>query len=259
MIEKGKSGVKLLFVGESWIKHTIHMKGMDHFVSVEYEEGAGVFLRCLAEKGFDVTYIRAHEVSEKFPRSLEQLQQYDAVALSDIGSNSFLLTNETFLRSEISVNRLQLIVDFVRSGGGLVKIGGYMSFTGIDGRARYGMSPLAEVIPVQMLSHDDRIEIPQGVAPEVLETRHPAIGEVPAKWPRMLGYNKTSAKAGSTVIARINGDPLLVVKAEGKGRALAFMSDVAPHWAPPEFMKWPHYAALWTSMVGWAAGASSAR
>ena len=254
MIEKKASGAQVLFVGESWIKHTIHMKGMDHFISIEYEEGAGVFLKCLADKGFDVTYIRAHEVSGKFPTTLAALQEYKAVILSDIGSNSFLLTNETFLRSEISVNRLQLIVDFVRSGGGLVKIGGYMSFSGIDGRARFGMSPLAAIIPVQMLDHDDRIEIPEGRAPEILAPRHPAIGDVPSKWPVLLGYNKTSAKAGSTVIARMGDDPLLVVKEEGKGRALAFMSDVAPHWAPPEFMKWPHYGALWTSMVGWAAG-----
>jgi uncharacterized membrane protein len=246
------NGTKILFVGESWIKHTIHMKGFDHFTSVEYEEGAGVFLKCLAEGGFDVTYVRAHEVSEKFPTSLEQLQKYDAVVLSDIGSNSFLLGNETFLKSQITVNRLQLIVDFVRRGGGLVKIGGYMSFSGIDGRARYGMTPLASILPVEMLAHDDRIEVPQGIEPEVI-AGHAATGDIPSKWPVLLGYNKTTAKAGSIVIARIGDDPLLVVNEEGRGRVLAFMSDVAPHWAPPEFMRWPHYSSLWTSMVGWAA------
>jgi uncharacterized membrane protein len=246
------TGTKILFVGESWIKHTIHMKGFDHFISVEYGEGADVFLKCLAQDGFDVTYVRSHEVSEKFPTSLEELQQYDAVALSDIGSNSFLLGNETFLRSRIMPNRLQLIVDFVRQGGGLVKIGGYMSFTGIDGRARYGMSPLASILPVEMLAHDDRVEVPEGMEPEVI-AGHAAIGDIPSKWPALLGYNKTIAKAGSTVIARIGNDPLLVVKEEGRGRVLAFMSDVAPHWAPPEFVGWSHYGILWTSMVGWAA------
>jgi uncharacterized membrane protein len=252
-MKAGKAtGTKILFVGESWIKHTTHMKGFDHFTSIEYEEGAGVFLKCLAEEGFDVTYIRAHEISDKFPISLEQLQKYDAVALSDIGSNSFLLSNETFLKSQITVNRLQLIVDFVRRGGGLVKIGGYMSFSGIEGRARYGMSPLAAILPVEMLPHDDRVEVPEGIEPEVI-AGHAATGDVPPRWPALLGYNKTTAKAGSTVIARVGGDPLLVVHEEGGGRVLAFMSDVAPHWAPPEFMRWPYYGALWTSMVGWAA------
>jgi uncharacterized membrane protein len=258
MSEHRHAAAKVLFVGESWIKHTIHMKGMDYFTSVEYEEGAGVFLKCLREKGFEVTYVRAHEVSSKFPTSLEQLRNFDAVILSDIGSNSFLLTDETFLRSEISVNRLQLIVEFVRQGGGLVKIGGYLSFSGIDGRARYGMSPLAAILPVEMLPYDDRIEVPEGITPEIIDARHPSLGATPAKWPALLGYNKTSAKSGSTIVARVGNDPLLVVKQEGTGRVVAFMSDVAPHWAPPGFMNWPYYNTLWSSLVGYAAGHSNA-
>jgi uncharacterized membrane protein len=253
MTEAATPRARVLVVGESWIKHTIHMKGFDHFTSVEYEEGAGVFLRCLADAGFDVTYVRAHEISQRFPTTAEELAAYDAVVLSDIGSNSFLLTDETFLRSQVSVNRLQLVVDFVRAGGGLVKIGGYMSFTGIDARARFGMSPLADVLPVTMLDHDDRIEVPQGVVPKVV-SGHAATGAAPAEWPILLGYNRTFAKPGATVIARVGADPLLVVGEEGKGRVLAFTSDVAPHWAPPEFMRWEHYAELWTSMVGWTAG-----
>lgn len=252
------TGSKILFVGESWIKHTIHMKGFDHFISVEYEEGAGVFLKCMADAGFDVTYIRAHEISDKFPTSLQALRYYEAVVLSDIGSNSFLLTNETFSKSKVSVNRLQLIVDYVRGGGGLVKIGGYMSFSGIDGRARYGMSPLAQILPVDIFPYDDRIEIPEGLEPKVV-VEHDATRNVPSQWPVLLGYNKTVAKANSLVIATIGSDPLLVIKDEDKGRVLAFMSDVAPHWAPPEFMNWPHYGAFWTSLVGWAAGCPDAR
>jgi uncharacterized membrane protein len=35
----------------------------------------------------------------------------------------------------------------------------------------------------------------------------------------------------------------------------SIFSDVAPHWAPPEFMSWPHYPKLWSSIVRrWAAG-----
>lgn len=244
---------RVLFVGESWIKHTTHIKGFDHFVSVEYEEGAGFFLECLNDAGFEITYVRAHEISNVFPASAEELAKYDVVVLSDIGSNSFLLTNETFLRSKIGVNRLELVADFVRNGGGLVKIGGYMSFTGIDARARYGMSPLAAVLPVQMLPFDDRIELPEGVIPEVVRAGHAAIGDTPAAWPKLLGYNRTVAKPGATVIAKVGDDPLVVVDTVGRGRVLVFTSDVAPHWAPPEFMQWRHYPELWTSMVGWAA------
>jgi len=243
----------ILFVGESWIKHITHMKGFDQFTSVEYEEGASVFLACLNAAGFDVTYIRAHEISVKFPTNLAELQKFDVVVLSDIGSNSFLLTDDTFLRSKITPNRLQLVADFVAAGGGLVKVGGYMSFTGIDARARYGMSPLAPVLPVELLPYDDRIEAPEGISPEVHMPDHPAIGAAAAPWPMLLGYNKTIAKPGSEIIATVGPDPLVVTGTHGRGRVVAFTSDLAPHWAPPGFLKWDGYTRLWTSLMNWAA------
>ncbi len=246
------SGAKILFVGESWVKHTTHIKGFDQFTSVEYEEGAGVFLGCLERDGFQTEYVRAHEISQRFPAIAADLAAYDAVVLSDIGSNSFLLTDETFLRSEIGVNRLQLVADFVAAGGGLVMVGGYMSFTGIDARARYGMSPLAAVLPVELLPYDDRIEAPQGLSPELVARQHPAIGDTPPDWPVLLGYNRTTAKPGSTVIATVGGDPLLAVGAHGQGRVAVFTSDLAPHWAPPVFLKWDGYPVLWTALLGWA-------
>lgn len=244
---------RVLVVGESWIKHTVHMKGFDQFHSTEYEEGAGPFLDSLAQAGFDVTYIRAHEISGRFPTTRAELDNFDVVVLSDVGANSFLLTDEVFLRSEVSVNRLVLLRDYVREGGGLVMVGGYMSFSGIDGRARYGMSPIADVLPVTMLNHDDRIEVPEGVVPVVELADHDVLGDTPANWPTLLGYNRLIAKPDSTVIARHGEDPLLVVGRAGAGHTAAFASDFAPHWAPPQFVRWPHYAQLWTSIVGWAA------
>ncbi len=252
------SGAKILFVGESWVKHTTHIKGFDQFTSVEYEEGASVFLACLDRGGFQTDYVRAHEISKKFPAAAGALAGYDTIVLSDIGSNSFLLTDDTFLRSQVTANRLQLVADFVAAGGGLVKVGGYMSFTGIDARARYGMSPLAAVLPVELLPYDDRIEAPQGITPELLAADHPAIGATPAAWPILLGYNRTIAKPAATTIAAVGGDPLLVVGTHGKGRVAAFTSDLAPHWAPPAFLNWEGYPTLWTSLLSWTSARDAA-
>lgn len=251
------SSLEVLVAGESWIKHTIHMKGFDQFHSTEYEEGAGVFLECLRRAGHAVTYVRGHEISGRFPRSSETLDTFDVVVLSDIGSNSFLLPDETFLRSERSPNRLGLLADYVGRGGGLVMIGGYLSFTGIDGKARYGMSPLADVLPVTMLPHDDRIEMSDGVKVEVCEPAHPVLGGTPAEWPPLLGYNRLIPKPTAAVVARTGDDPILVVGEYGRGRAVAFASDLAPHWAPPEFLRWQHYPALWTSILSWAGQGTS--
>jgi uncharacterized membrane protein len=254
----GSAALRVLVVGESWIKHTVHMKGFDQFHTTEYEEGAGVFLAALADSGFDVTYIRAHEVSARFPKTVEELERFDVVVLSDIGSNSFLLSDETFLRSERTPNKLAVLAEYVRSGGGLLMVGGYMSFSGIDGRARYGMSPLASVLPVTMLDHDDRVEVPEGLDPCVELPEHAVLGGTPAAWPPLLGYNRIAAKPDATVVARAGTDPLLVVAQAGAGRAVAFASDLAPHWAPPEFVGWPHYRALWAAVLRWTGGDAGA-
>lgn len=245
--------LRVLVVGESWIKHTVHLKGFDQFHTTEYEEGAQVFLECLANRGFQVDYVRAHEISYRFPKEREELGVYDVVVVSDVGSNSFLLTDDTFLRSARTTNRLALLADFVREGGGLVMAGGYMSFAGIDGRARFGSSPLAEVLPVHMLDHDDRVEAPEGVSARVDAPEHDIVCEIDGEWPALLGYNRLVAKSDSCVVASINGDPLLVVGRAGAGFAVAFASDVAPHWAPREFLDWRHYGRLWGEIVEWAA------
>lgn len=259
MVTNGQPTISVLVVGESWIKHTVHLKGFDQFHTTEYEEGGGVFLDCLKSAGYDVTYIRAHEISSRFPTTVAALKQFDVVVLSDVGTNSFLLTDEVFLRSERSVNRLAIVADYVRDGGGLVMVGGYMSFSGIDGRARFGMSPLAAILPVEMLNHDDRVEVPQGLRATVELPDHEVLGGTPSQWPILLGYNRVMAKPDSTVVARFGDDPLLVVGRAGAGNTVAFASDFAPHWAPPEFVEWDQYGQLWTSIVAWSAGTPKTR
>ncbi len=38
-----------------------------------------------------------HTVQIAFPEDVAQLEQYDAIVISDIGSNTFLLQNDTFI------------------------------------------------------------------------------------------------------------------------------------------------------------------
>ena len=67
------SAVRVLVVGEAWIKHTVHMKGFDHFQTTEYEAGDAVLVAGPAESGFNVTYLRAREISGRFPTTAEAL------------------------------------------------------------------------------------------------------------------------------------------------------------------------------------------
>jgi uncharacterized membrane protein len=243
--------MKILLAGESWVMHTTHLKGFDAFHTTDYTEGATHFIELMRDGGHELSYIPCHEIDARFPATADELAAYDVVILSDVGSNTFLLRQETFTRSAIAPNRLEAIAAYVEQGGSLLMIGGYMSFAGIDGRARYGATPLAKVLPVAMLDHDDRVELPQGFHAELVEPGHPALAGVPREWPRLLGYNRLRPLARATVLARNGEDPILAVGTHGKGRAAAFASDLAPHWAPPDFVAWAGYARLWESLLGW--------
>lgn len=246
--------LSVLLAGESWVTHATHLKGFDAFHTTDYTEGATRFIEDLRSVGHEVSYVPSHDIPTRFPTTVEELEAHDVVILSDVGSNTFLLTQETFVRSEIAVNRLEVLASYVEAGGALLMVGGYMSFAGIDGRARYGSSPLARVLPVGMLDRDDRVEVPEGFVADVRVADHPALAGVDGQWPRLLGYNELRARPDGVVLASRGEHPILAVGTHGRGRTGAFASDLAPHWAPPEFVEWPGYVRLWDSLLMWLAG-----
>lgn len=241
---------RVLIAGESWFVYETHVKGFDTFYTSKYEEGVGYLRDALEEKGFDVTYMPNHLVPEHFPFTLEELQAYDCVILSDIGSNTFLLPMPVFEKGEKRPNRLALIRDYVNAGGGFLMMGGYMAFSGIDAKARYGMTPIADILPVKCLDIDDRMEHPEGIVPTVVK-EHEAIRGLPKEWPYFLGYNKTLPIPEGDVLMEIDGDPFIAVRDYGKGRTAVFTSDCAPHWGSPAFVDWDYYATIWESLLNY--------
>jgi uncharacterized membrane protein len=51
---------------------------------------------------------------------------------------------------------------------------------------------------------------------------------------------------------RGGGHPLLVTGSYGKGRTVAWTSDIGPHWVPNEFVAWAGYATIWKNILRWA-------
>jgi len=249
-----KDAIKVLLAGESWIIHSIHMKGFDEFTTTEYGEGGQWLIDGLRANGIEVDFLPNHLAPRDFPMTLEELNKYDAVLLSDIGSNSLYLHPQTFSASKQTPDRLQLLKEYVENGGGLIMIGGYMSFSGINGVARYQKTALAEVLPCVMIDGDDRVEVPNGAAIEITAPDHPIVAGIDGKWPHFLGYNQLKERPNTTVIARCGQDVFTAAGTYGKGRSVAFASDCGPHWGPPEFVNWEHYARFWTQAVTWAAG-----
>jgi uncharacterized membrane protein len=249
--------VRVLIAGETWSTHKIEIKGFAAYTTGAYGVGLTEWVDALRSAGHEITHIANHEAIDRFPWTLEELQEYDVVVLSDIPADTIQLHPRVFDHGERTPDRLRVLADFVRVGGGLLMVGGYMSFSGIEGKAHYQFTPLVDVLPVVMLAADDRIELPEGVNPVVATGDHPILAGVPSDWPYFLGYNRLEAKAGADVLMTAQDDPFLVVGAYGEGRAAAFASDCSPHWGSPEFLEWSHYGRFWGQLIDWLGGARS--
>ncbi|VVS97642.1 glutamine amidotransferase [Rhizobium sp. EC-SD404] len=246
---------KVLLVGESWVSSATHYKGFDQFGSVTFHLGAEPLVAALKDSEFELTYMTAHDAVEKFPFEMAGLDAHDAIILSDIGANSFLLPPAVWLHSKTVPNRLKLIKEWVAKGGGLLMVGGYFSFQGIDGKARWRKTPVEDTLPVTCLPYDDRVEIPEGAIAEIVEGTHPILAGLEGTWPLLLGVNEVELRKDTTLLARLpadqGGHPLLATGGHGKGRTVAWTSDIGPHWLSPAFCAWDGYPKLWKNILGW--------
>lgn len=249
---------RVLVAGESWTTTSVHTKGFDSFLTSTYVEGLADFRAGVEAAGHSVRHQPCHEAAEHFPASIAELDGYDVVVLSDIGSNTLLLPAATFLQGEPGINRLVTLREWVATGGALAMIGGYMSFQGIEGKANYRSTALADVLPVELEVADDRQESPEGAMITRTETSHPITAELESVWPPVLGFQRLVPKTDAVVLASVGDWPLLVVGSYGHGRVLAFASDIGPHWAPREFVDWDGYATLWGRAMTWLAGEDAA-
>ena len=245
---------RILLLGESWFVYSVHQKGFDAFYTSEYTVGGTEFVAALEQCGHEVTHIPAHEITTKLPATAAGIAEIaDVVVISDVGANTFQLPPTTFTRSVAEPDRTEALRAFAEQGGGLLMVGGYMTFSGIDAKARWGRTPLAPALPVEVLDRDDRVELSAGVAP-VVRAAHPVVDGLGETWPALLGLNEVVAKPDADLVAECAGHPLLVFGTYGAGRTGAFTSDLAPHWAPPAFLAWEGYTPLFDRTVRWLAG-----
>jgi uncharacterized membrane protein len=255
---------KILLAGESWTSTATHIKGWDQFPSVTHHRGADEFISILSGPEFEFTYMLCHEAAESFPSTDAELDAYDCIMLSDIGANTLLLPPRTWIHSQRSPNRLKLLRGYVQRGGGLIMVGGYYSFQGINGAARYRGTAVEAVLPTAIHPYDDRLELPEGIVPEIVagQAGHAVLEGVPLDLPFLLGINEVVAKPDATTLLALpdaeGGHPLLVVGASGKGRSAAWTTDIGPHWLPNEFLRWQGFKPLWTNLLNWTARQSKA-
>lgn len=242
--------MRVLFAGEGWASLQLNLKGFDTFHLGGFQDFGKWFKDALSKfPDIEIIHMPNYVAFRDFPRTVDELMKFDVVVLSDIGSNTLVLYPE-FFKVPMGPNRLKVIRDYVKRGGGLVMAGGWNSFSGELGIARYYETPVEEALPVKISRWDDRIETPEGAAPEILRPEHEILTNIPKEWPLFLGYNKVELKKGAELLAKINNDPFIAVWEYGDGKSMAFTSDLAPHWGTA-FIEWKYYGRFWYQALKW--------
>jgi hypothetical protein len=177
-----------------------------------------------ARAGIGVRHIEAREPLARLD------QEWDVVLFSDYPAR------------QLGTAAAAAIVRRVNDGAGLVMVGGWASFSGKgDG---YRGTALAAVLPVACAEGDDRRNVPSGLWLEALQPAHPVLQRLDLAAPPVLcGYNAVTLAEGTTLLAQGRlvefrdgtpqpggAVPLLAVRQAGAGRALAYASDLVPHW-----------------------------
>lgn len=194
------------------------------------------------------------------PGKWEQvLAENDVIVFSDVELKNFQLAPQFFDRSKFGKqpltfpDRVRLTVEALQSGTHMMFLGGWLSFNGEMGKGGWGRSKLAEILPVECMEHEDLVESTEGFRGRATSSDHPIFDGLDlATMPPILGYNKVKPREGCQVLATWGdtNDPMLAAGRFGKGRALAYTSDPAPHWGC-NFVYWDQYQRFWSNALDW--------
>lgn len=182
----------------------------------------------------------------------EHLPSFDAVMLQDIDAVGYELAQY-----------LPALERYVRSGGGLIMIGGPSAFAG----GGYARSPIERVMPTEIPQVKDPFDLAEfvpsyteaGRAAPVLGPLRALVGE---DLPAMVGSNTLGRpREGSIVLwehpsrrAGEGGMPVLSLADAGDGRSIALSIDGTHQLAFSEFAERTAgraYGALWDGLLGW--------
>jgi uncharacterized membrane protein len=190
----------------------------------------------------------------EFPDTVEELDAYDVLILSDISRGTF---QPHFREGAIpGPNRLHAIRDWVQGGGALVYCGGWMTYQGYRGAGNWAGTAVADVLPVTVRNvFDDRVERPDGASIDTVETQHQITSGL--DWvdrPPIYGYNRVGdVEPDATQLATVDGDPLLAVGEADAGRVVAYTSDPGVMWGLG-LTEWEDYGDFWENVLAWVAG-----
>jgi uncharacterized membrane protein len=161
----------------------------------------------------------------------EQLHTFDVVIFQDFNYRPYNMG--MYLKN---------VAQYVKQGGGLLMIGGDLSFS----EGEYQGTPLADVLPVTLRPGRGHVDV-ESFTPVVTDAgqHHPItdVGDAIGSLPPLQGLNLVSGLAPNAVALLThpfaNADdgtpqPVVAVADVEKGRAVAVMTDTLWHWALPQ-------------------------
>ncbi len=95
---------RVLLAGETFTLMQSAGAGFTRFNSGSYANGAEHFLKVFEGSNISIEQLPSERCERQFPRTLAELQAYDAIILSDISALTLLMTPES-RAGEVSVNR----------------------------------------------------------------------------------------------------------------------------------------------------------
>lgn len=244
--------IKVLYAGDEVTLVTTYIKGMSAWTDAVIHSEAGHMLKALRDDPeIEVDYIPTSKAQREFPNDFSP---YDVVIYSDIGTDTIIMYEDRFLNCPMGASRLHSLQQFVKGGGGLAGIGGWLSFGGIYGMGKWHNTPLEQILPVTCHPWDDRVELSEGMKPTIVDANHPIIKGTDWEGAPLLfsGYNQVEMKPEGKLLAEHDGDPIIVAGTYGEGRTMILASDCAPHWGRG-FVDWEGSKSFSTNVVKWLA------
>ncbi|WP_432798313.1 glutamine amidotransferase [Poriferisphaera sp. WC338] len=199
-----------------------------------YDQQAAYLAGIMTHFGITFDYV-ASDIS---PTDEQIAADYKAIILSDYPSK---LLSET---------QLEIIVEKTNMGRGLLMIGGWETYVGLDGG--YENTPLAKILPVSMQDVDDRNnnywpcfvdkQIDHPIAANLpFDTHATTVGGFNAFAPKSEAitllnismHHASKSPNGTFAITPTQSIPLLVINQNEAANVACFASDVAPHWVGP--------------------------
>lgn len=181
-----------------------------------------------------------YQITGSFPKTKKELFKFDVVVLIDVDAYA------------LRVERRQMLVDFVRSGGGLLVCGGPYAY----GKGRYTGTELEDVLPVLSGGAWDwkSSSTPTPISPAGKHEVTDGINWKPV--PYVLWYHTAKVRQDATIVLKAGNDPLLVVGTVGKGRSAALLATALGKVQADQiaFWEWPEWRQTMANTLRWLAG-----